>query len=207
MKDLERRAFPVKVEIRSDDKGPPRLTGYAAVFNTLSEDLGGFREKIKPGAFANSIKTLDIRALWNHNPDFVLGRNKSGTLTLAEDEKGLSIEIIPPETTWAKDLLESIRRGDVDQMSFGFSTVKDEWDESDPKDIIRTLIEVKLFDVSPVTYPAYEATTVGVRSAKEVLDSHVAQVQESQKATEIDARRNQERISVLRKKLELAERI
>ncbi|MBO8158836.1 MAG: HK97 family phage prohead protease [Thermosyntropha sp.] len=205
MKDLERRAFPVKVEIRSDDTGPPRLVGYAAVFNTLSEDLGGFREKIKPGAFANSIKTSDIRALWNHNPDFVLGRNKAGTLALEEDERGLRIEIVPPDTTWAKDLVESIRRGDVDQMSFGFRTKKDEWDESDPRNIIRTLVEVELFDVSPVTYPAYPATSIGIRSAKEILEAHSA-AQASVKAAEIEAQRNQARVSVLRRKLELLEK-
>lgn len=206
MTDLERRAFPVKVEIRSDDTGPPRLTGYAAIFNSLSEDLGGFREKIKPGAFTNSIKTSDIRALWNHNPDYVLGRNKAGTLTLEEDERGLRIEIIPPETIWAKDLMESIRRGDVDQMSFGFRTKKDEWDESNPKNIIRTLIEVELFDVSPVTYPAYPATSIGVRTAEEIFEARAA-AQASAKAAEIEAQRNQARVSVYRRKLELLERL
>jgi len=185
VKDLERRAFPVKVEIRTDESGgPPKLAGYAAVFNSLSEDLGWFREQIKPGAFANSIKTSDIRALWNHNPDYVLGSNRAGTLILEEDEKGLRIEITPPDTTWAKDLMQSISRGDVDQMSFGFRTKQDEWDERDPKNVIRTLLEVDLFDVSPVTYPAYPATSIGVRSAKEIFDSHAA-AQRSNKAAEI----------------------
>jgi len=184
MKNLERRAFPVKVEIRADDGSPPKLVGYAAVFNTLSEDLGWFREQIKPGAFANSIKSSDIRALWNHNPDYVLGRNRAGTLALEEDEKGLRIEIIPPDTTWARDLMQSIGRGDVDQMSFGFRTKQDEWDERDLKNVIRTLLEVDLFDVSPVTYPAYPATSIGIRSAKEIYDSHAA-AQRSNKAAEI----------------------
>ena len=182
---MERRAFPVKVEIRTDENGrPPKLVGYAVVFNSLSDDLGWFREQIRPGAFANSIKTSDIRALWNHNPDYVLGRNRAGTLMLEEDEKGLRIEINPPDTTWAKDLMQSISRGDVDQMSFGFRTKQDEWDERDPKNVIRTLLEVDLFDVSPVTYPAYPATSIGVRSAKEIFDSHAA-AQRSNKAAEI----------------------
>ncbi|MEQ8176674.1 MAG: HK97 family phage prohead protease [Syntrophomonadaceae bacterium] len=198
MKNLERRAFPVKVEIRADEGSPPKLVGYAAVFNSLSEDMGWFREQIKPGAFANSIKNSDIRALWNHNPDYVLGRNRAGTLSLVEDEKGLKIEITPPDTTWARDLMESMRRGDVDQMSFGFRTKQDEWDERDPKNVVRTLIEVELFDVSPVTYPAYPATSIGVRSAKDIYDSHAAETQESQKTAEIEARKKQERVSRLR---------
>ncbi|GAB4274647.1 HK97 family phage prohead protease [Thermincola ferriacetica] len=206
MTKLERRAYPVKVEIRSDESGPPRLVGYAAVFNSLSADLGGFREQIRPGAFANSIKTSDIRALWNHNPDFVLGRNRAGTLKLEEDDRGLKIEITPPETQWAMDLLESIRRGDVDQMSFGFRTLKDEWDESDQKNVIRTLVEVELFDVSPVTYPAYPATSIGVRSAKEVFDAHVAAGQAAGKAAEIEEARKQARVSLLKKKIEITEK-
>lgn len=197
MKDLERRAFPVKVEIRSDEGRPPKLVGYAAVFNSLSDELGRFREQIRPGAFANSIKTSDIRALWNHNPDYVLGRNRAGTLSLAEDEKGLKIEITPPDTTWARDLMESIRRGDVDQMSFGFRTKMDEWDERDEKNVIRTLLEVELFDVSPVTYPAYPATNIGVRSVKEIFETRAA-AQASVKAAEIEARKSQERVDRLR---------
>ncbi len=160
---IERRAFPF-MEIRVDSGEQPKIVGHAAVFDKLSVNLGGFREKIAPGAFANAIKKNDIRALWNHDPNFVLGRNKSKTLTLAEDEKGLAIEIVPPDAQWAKDLMETIRRGDVDQMSFGFRVIKDTWEFIEGKDSIRTLQEVELFDVSPVTFPAYPQTDVKVRS-------------------------------------------
>lgn len=160
---IERRAFPL-TEIRMvDEDTTPKITGYAAVFNELSKDLGGFREKIAPGAFSKTLQTADVRALWNHDPNFVLGRNKSGTLSLREDERGLRIEITPPDTQWAKDLITSMKRGDIDQMSFGFRTVADEW-ETQGKENIRTLKEVELFDVSIVTYPAYPQTTVQARS-------------------------------------------
>lgn len=148
------------------ENGLRKISGYAAVFEKLSEDLGYFREKIQPGAFKNTIKADDIRALWNHDSNYILGRNRSGTLSMSEDDHGLKIEIDPPDAQWARDLMTSIERGDVDQMSFGFRTITDSWQLVDGEDI-RTLIEVKLFDVSPVTFPAYPDTEVGLRSLEE----------------------------------------
>lgn len=173
---IERRNLPIgKLEIRQAEDGTHTITGHAAVFNSLSEDLGFFREKIAPGAFSPSMVEDDVRALWNHDPNFVLGRNRAGTLRMKEDEKGLAIEIDPPDTQQARDMMESIRRGDVSQMSFGFRSVVDEWDETDPKNPIRTLKRVQLFDVSPVTFPAYPATDVSVakRSLATWQDQHV----------------------------------
>jgi len=170
---MEHRAFPLtEVEIRANDNEQPKIVGHAAVFNSLSEDLGFFREKVAPGAFSKTIKEADVRALWNHDPNYVLGRTKSGTLKLVEDERGLAIEIVPPNTQWARDLLETMRRGDVDQMSFGFQVVKEEW-EGDANNPIRVLKEVKLFDVSPVTFPAYQATDVQVRSLLNILRDYL----------------------------------
>jgi HK97 family phage prohead protease len=165
--EIERRNFPVE-ELRAitDEAGLRHITGYAAVFNSLSEDLGGFREKIDPGAFADTLNTGDVRALKNHNSDYVLGRNKSGTLTLSEDQRGLKIDIIPPDAQWAKDLMVSIDRKDIDQMSFGFRTIDQMWEGEYPEEI-RTLMKVELFDVSPVTFPAYPDTEVGLRSLEE----------------------------------------
>ncbi len=167
--EIEHRAFPfseVRIEQREDE--PAKILGHAAVFNKLSEVLfGGVREKIEPGAFKKTIKEADIRALFNHDSNYVLGRNKSKTLRLAEDDVGLKIEIDPPDTTWAKDLVTSIRRGDINQMSFGFQTVQDKWEGKNTDKPIRTLLEVKLFDISPVTFPAYPQTDVGVRSVLE----------------------------------------
>lgn len=160
--DIERRSVNL-LEFRVvEGNDNPKIIGHAAMFDQLSEPMFDFREKIAPGAFKKSLKNDDIRALFNHDANYPLGRNKAGTLMLKEDKEGLYIEIDPPNTTWARDLQESIRRGDVSQMSFGFTVVKDEW-EHKKKDSIRTLQEVKLFDVSPVTFPAYPQTSVAVR--------------------------------------------
>ena len=163
MKPKEREERTFAIELRVEGKEKRKITGYASVFNQWSEDLGGFREIVRPGAFKKTIKEADVRALFNHDPNYVLGRNKAGTLQLEEDDKGLKIDIDPPDTQWARDLTTSIERGDIDQMSFGFRTVKDSWGEEDDKNT-RELLEVELFDVSPVTYPAYPTTVVGVRS-------------------------------------------
>ena len=166
--EKEIRAFNIEttgLEVREDDD-KPKIKGYAAVFDSLSEELGFFREKIEKGAFARTIVENDIRALWNHDANYVLGRNKNGTLKLEEDDHGLQIEIEPPDTQWAKDYVESLKRGDVNQMSFGFFARKDEWDESDPKNPVRTLKEVELLEVSPVTFPAYPETSVTARAIK-----------------------------------------
>ena len=155
---------------QTDDK--PKITGYAAVFNSLSHDLGGFRETISPGAFTRTIRDgADVRALVDHNPTLILGRNKSGTLTLKPNQKGLLVEIDPPDTQAARDIIESMRRGDVDGMSFAFRTVHDDWHIEDSAPI-RELLDVELLDVSVVTYPAYPATEVAVRSMTEFLRSH-----------------------------------
>lgn len=139
------------------------IHGYAAVFNSMSEDLGGFREIIAPGAFSDTLDA-DVRALWNHDANHVLGRTKSGTLRLYEDQRGLRVEIDAPEAAgW---ILDSMRRGDVDQMSFGFRTRDDQWEMKDGYPL-RTLRKVDLFDVSVVTFPAYPETDAAVRSLEE----------------------------------------
>jgi len=173
-KVIERRTFELDdIEIRSEDGEKPKMKGHAAVFNKLSDEIGaflgmpGFREQIAPGAFARTIKSGDIRALFNHDPNYVLGRNKSGTLVLEEDDKGLAIEIDPPDTSYARDLMVSIERGDITQMSFAFMVhgkKGEEWINEEGKASIRILKDVDLFDVSPVTYPAYPQTDVKVRS-------------------------------------------
>ncbi|HLD93920.1 MAG TPA: HK97 family phage prohead protease [Anaerolineales bacterium] len=158
--ELERRAFAVN-EFRVEQRdGKPIIEGHAAVFNQKA-DIFGFTEEIAPGAFRDSIGTDDIRALFNHDSNFVLGRNRAKTLELSEDEHGLFISNRPPDTQWARDLLVSLQRGDISQMSFGFRTIEDEWKTVDGMPH-RTLKRVQLFDVSPVTFPAYPQTDVGV---------------------------------------------
>ncbi|HEY8390113.1 MAG TPA: HK97 family phage prohead protease [Clostridia bacterium] len=172
----EIRTVPLtELRVQSDGERPV-IEGHASVFDSWSETLGGifpFKEKVRKGAFARSIEKDDIRALFNHSPDYVLGRNKARTLELMEDDKGLLVRIFPPDTQWARDLTVSISRGDISQMSFGFTVIKDEWSSQDKQDV-RELIEVKLYDVSPVTFPAYTQTDVGVKAMRE-YESYLAE--------------------------------
>lgn len=165
---VERRYIP-NTEMRvKDNNGVSVVEGHAAVFNVWSLDLGWFSERVLPGAFTETIKNDDVRGLWNHNPDYILGRNMAGTLKLYEDKVGLGYELQMPGTTYARDLLESIDRGDVSQNSFGFRTLQDNWfrepGENDTLQERRELVAVQLFDISPVTYPAYPQTDLNIRS-------------------------------------------
>jgi HK97 family phage major capsid protein/HK97 family phage prohead protease len=159
--ELERWPVEMTLEIR-EEGGAPVISGYAVVFNSMSRDLGGFREVIAPGAFAQSIAGGDIRALWSHDHGIVLGRTKAGTLKIAEDKKGLRVEIMPPQS--AAGYVESIRRGDVDGMSFGFMVDTDDWTRAQDGTTVRTVTEGRLVEVSPVAFPAYPASSVGVRA-------------------------------------------
>lgn len=164
--EIEKRTFQLvetRVQERAEDQ-PARVVGHAAVFDQIT-DLGWFKEKVESGAFKRTIKKADVRMLFNHDPNVLMGRTKSKTLTLAEDERGLAIENTPPDTQLIRDMvLEPMRRGDLDQMSFAFRVMKDRW-EGTLDDPVRVLEEVELFDVSVVTYPAYPTTDASVRSA------------------------------------------
>ena len=139
------------------------LFGYASVFNSMSEDMGFF-EKVRPGAFARCIReNQDVRALINHNESMVLGRTAAKTLRLKEDDTGLACEIDMPDTSYARDLAVSIKRGDVNQMSFSFRCIKEDWAFPGGQSV-RDLIDLDLYDVSPVTFPAYTDTVVGLRN-------------------------------------------
>ncbi len=169
--NVERRFFHTEIEFRADD-AEPVISGYAAVFHAMSEDLGGFREVILPGAFDEALKASDIRALFNHDPSQIVARTKNGTLSVWEDDKGLRYEFTPNMKTQAgRDLVELVKRGDVDQSSFAFSMDGgiEEWDDSGDVPVRRIVKVGRLYDVSPVTYPAYPATEVQV--ARSVFDA------------------------------------
>jgi hypothetical protein len=158
---LERRAVDTAFDITTSASGF-QFTGYAAKFDTRSHDLGGFVETIRTGAFGRAIgEGQDVRALINHDPGLILGRTTSGTLKLSEDSTGLHYEVNAPDTSYARDLAESMQRGDVTQSSFGFRVRLDDW-QKEGRGRLRTLIDLDLTDVSPVTYPAYEDTESGV---------------------------------------------
>jgi len=158
----ERRVgYLTNAELRADGDGST-LVGYAAMFDSDSEDLGGFTERIAPGAFKRTLgMDADVRLLFDHE-GLPLARSKSGTLSLEEDELGLKVEAaLDPNSPVARSVISAVQRGDIDQMSFAFRTVTDSWNSERS---LRTLEEVQLFDVSVVTYPAYEATMAAIRN-------------------------------------------
>jgi uncharacterized protein len=176
----QERRFTVATELEVRARGDARtLTGYAAVFGRYSQDLGGFVERIMPGAFTKTIAEGDVRALVNHDPSRILGRSRqgAGTLKLSEDSTGLHYEVSLPGTTAARDLAESVERGDVSGSSFAFSVVGpegQEWGVTEQDYPLRSVLQARLFDVGPVTYPAYDATNeavaaVAVRSLAQKL--------------------------------------
>lgn len=182
--ELERRVLVAPLEMRAEGE-TRQIVGHAAVFDQETDIGGYFVERIAPGAFSRAIQQDDVRALFNHDPNFVLGRNKSGTLTLREDEKGLHYTIVPPDSQLVRDLVMTpIGRGDVSQSSFAFRTRREEWE--DKKDYwLRTLLEVELYDVSPVTYPAFPTTDVGLRSLEAYRKTVVAPGLNTQNAASI----------------------
>jgi len=153
--EMEKRFFGVKLEKRMDGESTEQVVvGHAAVFDQLSEDLGGFKERIHKNAF-DDVLDNDVRAFFNHDPNHLLARVSSGTLKLSIDEKGLKYEFSVPDTSSGRDLLVSMERGDISQSSFAFTIQDDSWDKENGRDI-RTINKVKrLYDVSPVSIPAY----------------------------------------------------
>jgi len=167
--DIERRflAQPVEIRAETDNEGE-KIVGYGAVFESRSENLGGFTEIIEKGAFDN-VLDQDVRGLFNHDPNYVLGRQSAGTLKLSVDERGLKYEIDPPATDTIRDLvMEPMKRGDISGSSFGFIVDDDEWTEGDDGAVTRTIKSVRsLMDVGPVTFPAYPETGAAMRSLNE----------------------------------------
>ena len=169
----ERRFYGSPVEVRDNGSGGKVFRGYAALYNSWSNDLGGFIERIAPGAFDNVLgANPDVRALFNHDPNYVLGRTLSGTLRIGSDSAGLWMEYNDPGTTWSRDLAITMERGDINQMSFAFSLAENgDKLERDGEIWKRTLTQVSdLYDVSVVTYPAYNDTTVTQKSIRSLID-------------------------------------
>ena len=184
----QRTATISGLEVRAEEGARPVIRGHAALFNSKSVYMMGFRETIEPGAFQESLGG-DVRALWQHDTARVLGRTKAGTLKLWEDDLGLAFEILPPDTQDGRDAVTLIHRGDVDQMSFGFNVPKggDSWSEDEDGIPLRSLRTVSLMEISPVTWPAYPDTGVGVmRSAPEWVQRALTQgVDDSSTADDI----------------------
>jgi HK97 family phage prohead protease len=168
MNTVERRFTS---ELRAEGQGDEMaIGGYAALFNNVSHNLGGFKEQIAPSAFSRSLAAGDdVKALFNHDANCILGRTKSGTLALSQDERGLKWRaVLDPSNSQHRDIYSSVKRGDISDCSFAFTVPDggDDWkEESGNEDFfaMRTLKDVNLLDVSAVTYPAYPGTSVGAR--------------------------------------------
>jgi HK97 family phage prohead protease len=200
MNKIERRSIPVELRAKDDEA---KISGYSILFDSLSENLGGFRERIAPDA---TIEYDDVVALFNHDSNFVLGRTSANTLTLKRDDKGLHMENVPPDTTWARDLIVSMRRGDIKQQSFAFRVLPggQSWDEdADTGALIRTVTAMKIYDVSVVTTPAYSQTDASVRSVGEILEDRPQATGEAAPTAQADGA---DQLDCLRLRLDLSER-
>ena len=179
---MERRYTNTETEIRVEkrDDGTARITGYGAVFYRKSDpgtqyDLwDNMVERVDPTAFDRAVsESDDARGLFNHDPSLVLGRVSSGTMRLTTDRRGLKYEIDVPDTQAGRDIVTSIERGDVSGSSFAFRAIKEEW-RTEKSQEIRTILDVELFDTGPVTYPAYQSTTTGVRSDSDAEEARTS---------------------------------
>jgi uncharacterized protein len=176
---IQRRALPAAgVEVRAAEDGKRTLSGYAAVFYraddpgtefTLYEGrVEKFVERVMPGAFDAALKEDDVRALVNHNVEMILGRTKAGTLALSVDAKGLRYECEIPDTQAGRDLAESVKRGDITGSSFAFQLRNGGATYREGGGLyVREITDVKLYDVGPVTYPAYDSSEASVRSREQ----------------------------------------
>jgi HK97 family phage prohead protease len=166
-KQPEVRTNSVEFEVRAEGDGMS-FTGYASVFNSPSEDLGGFIEYVAPGAFRRSLQSRnEVKLLWNHDAGEPLASLRGGTMQLVEDDRGLKVTAQLPNTTRGRDVAELLRTKVIDSMSFGFNVIKDSW-SADGK--TRTLESVRLFEASIVSFAAYPATTATVRSTDQAID-------------------------------------
>lgn len=177
---LELRGARVELRGADDPATGLRLEGYAALFDVPSQPLQAeendardgaygmqFTEIIRRGAFTRALAaSQDVRCLWNHECEYPLGRTASGTLTLREDDMGLFFSCALPDTSLGRDVVELVRRGDVNQASFAFRAVADRWSGTAATGYVRELLDCDLYDVSAVTYPAYAQTSLAIRSVR-----------------------------------------
>lgn len=173
----ETRAFSVRETRAIDDSGTKRIAGLTAPYNSETVIGDWFREVIRPGAFTKTLReNPNIVALWSHDAGKPLARKSTGTLRLDDGADGIGYEIDLGAQTWADDAYESVRRGDVQGASFGFDVVKERWEfSSEPGTLdLREILEAKLYEISPVTFPAYEQTSAEARSIRDAARAKYA---------------------------------
>ena len=168
---MEKRIFNIENRFETKEDGKELVTGYGSIFNSRSENLGGFYEYISPTAISKeTIEKSDVRALINHDANLILARNTSGTLDLTVDEKGLKYSFQIPETSYGKDLAINMKNGNLNQSSFAFTVADDEWNTDEDGNDIRTITAIdRLYDISVVSYPAYSQAESDLVVAKRGL--------------------------------------
>lgn len=177
MREIEQRHITLPVEYREAGGALGVLSGYASVFNRLSQNLGGFVERVDPAAFNKSLADqVPVLARYNHDDNHLLGTTEGGTLRLEVDGTGLRYDVDLPDTSSARDVRELARRGDLRYSSFAFRTIADDWDVTPEGFPLRTLLAVQLVDVAPVINPAYRDTSTGLRSLAERLNMDLSAV-------------------------------
>jgi len=199
---MEKRIFNIENRFETKEDGQEVVVGYGSIWNSRSENLGGFYEYISPDAISQeTIEKSDVRALINHNPDLVLARSTAGNLILSVDEKGLRYEFSIPETSYGKDLAINMKNGNINQSSFAFTVGSDEWSTDEDGNDIRTITSIeKLYDVSPVTYPAYSQAESDLVVAQRALAMYKENKEIKEEETDLVAR------SLAQLKIELIKR-
>ena len=199
---MEKRIFNIENRFETREDGQEVVVGYGSIWNSRSENLGGFYEYISPDAISQeTIDKSDVRALINHDPNLVLARSTAGNLTLSVDEKGLRYEFSIPETSYGKDLAINMKNGNINQSSFAFTVGSDEWSTDEDGNDIRTITSIeKLYDVSPVTYPAYSQAESDLVVAQRALAMYKENKEIKEEETDLVAR------SLAQLKIELIKR-
>jgi HK97 family phage prohead protease len=177
MERIERRCVQQPLTLETRESGKPYIGGYAAKYNVRSTLIGTFREQILPGAFTRALEQQShpVVALWNHDPNYVLGSTRSGTLTVGTDDEGMRYSVEVPDTQLGRDLTTLIGRGDIWGSSFAFVIGEESWGKDEDGTALRSVVSVEgVYDVSPVLTPAYDQATTGVavRSYERFLQSH-----------------------------------
>jgi hypothetical protein len=199
---MEKRIFNIENRFETREDGQEVVVGYGSIWNSRSENLGGFYEYISPDAISQeTIDKSDVRALINHDPNLVLARSTAGNLSLSVDEKGLRYEFSIPETSYGKDLAINMKNGNINQSSFAFTVGADEWSTDEDGNDIRTITSIeKLYDVSPVTYPAYSQAESDLVVAQRALAMYKENKEIKEEETDLVAR------SLAQLKIELIKR-
>ena len=201
---MEKRIFNIENRFETREDGQEVVVGYGSIWNSRSENLGGFYEYISPDAISQeTIEKSDVRALINHDPNLVLARSTAGNLSLSVDEKGMRYSFDIPETSYGKDLAINMKNGNISQSSFAFTIAEngDEWSTDEEGNDIRTITKIdRLFDVAIVTYPAYNQAESDLVVAQRALAMYKENKEIKEEETDLVAR------SLAQLKIELIKR-